>query len=78
LSKTSFAWYTLHDKEIDKYRSNLSESIFSAIELCHQPYDAIMNMPVKRLYDLLKWKSDLEEEKAKIMKEKQSKVSSKR
>jgi hypothetical protein len=33
-------------------------------------------MPVKRLYDLLKWKTDLEEEKSKIMKEKQTKSGS--
>jgi hypothetical protein len=51
----------------------LSESIFSVIELCRQPYESVMNMPVKRMYDLLKWKSDLEEEKNKVMKEKQSK-----
>ena len=29
-----------------------------------------MEMPVKRLYDLLKWKAELEEEKAKLIKEK--------
>jgi len=29
-----------------------------------------MEMPVKRLHDLLRWKADLEEEKAKLMKEK--------
>ena len=46
--------------------------------MCKQPYDSIMNMPVKRLYDLLKWKSDLEEEKAKVMKEQQLKNSSKK
>jgi len=37
--------------------------------MCKQPYGDIMNMPVKRLYDLLKWKADLEEEKSKIMQE---------
>jgi len=31
-----------------------------------------MEMPIKRLYDLLKWKADLEEEKAKLIKEKTS------
>jgi len=41
--------------------------------MCKQPYGDIMNMPVKRLYDLLKWKADLEEEKSKLMKEQQSK-----
>jgi hypothetical protein len=29
-----------------------------------------MEMPVKRFYDLLKWKAELEEEKAKLIKEK--------
>lgn len=28
-------------------------------------YHALMSMPVKRFHDLLKWKSDLEEEKQK-------------
>jgi hypothetical protein len=38
----------------------------------------IMLMPVKRLYDLLKWKADLEEEKSKLMKEQQMKNASKK
>ena len=54
---------------IFSYKTNLNEAIFSAIEMCKQPYTDIMNMPVKRLYDLLKWKADIEEEKSKIMKD---------
>ena len=42
------------------------------MEMGKQQYDAIMSMPVKRFNDYLKWKSDLEEEKAKIMKDKSS------
>lgn len=34
-----------------------------------QSYFAVMSMPIKRFYDYLKWKSDLEEEKQKIMNE---------
>jgi hypothetical protein len=29
-----------------------------------------MEMPVKRMHDLLRWKAELEEEKAKLIKEK--------
>jgi hypothetical protein len=39
------------------------------METLKQPYTSIMEMPIKRLYDLLKWKADLEEEKAKLIKE---------
>ena len=35
-----------------------------------QPYDTVMMMPVKRFYDMLKWKSELEEERSKLMQEK--------
>jgi len=32
-------------------------------------YSEVAAMPVKKLFDYLKWKSDLEEEKRKLMKE---------
>ena len=35
-----------------------------------QQYDTVMMMPVKRFYDMLKWKSELEEERSKLMQEK--------
>ena len=61
-----------HDS-IFSYKSSLNEAIFSAIEMCKQPYTDIMEMPVKRLYDLLKWKADVEEEKSKLIKEQKTK-----
>jgi len=33
-------------------------------------YDTIMQMPVRRFYNMLKWKSELEEERSKLMQEK--------
>jgi len=43
------------------------------MELSKQSYHSVMSMPVKKLYDYLKWKEDYEEEKAKLMKENISK-----
>jgi hypothetical protein len=34
-----------------------------------QTYIDIMSMPVKRLYNYLKWKTDLEDEKQKLIEE---------
>ena len=70
--RTFFAWCTVHSDQIEKYKKVLQENIFICIETLNQSYDSIMNMPVKRLNDLLKWKADLEEEKAKMIKEKTS------
>lgn len=44
------------------------------MELMKIPYHDIIFMPVKRFYDLIKWKSDLEEERQKIMKEQEAKI----
>ena len=43
------------------------------MELSKQNYDSIMQMPIKRMYDYIKWKSDLEDEKAKLIEESQLK-----
>jgi len=59
---------------VDEYKRNLAENIFTTIEMLHQPYIDVMMMPVKRFYDLLKWKADLEDQKAKLMKERSSKI----
>lgn len=37
------------------------------MELMHQQYDDIMDMPVQRFYNMLKWKTNLEEEKRKLL-----------
>jgi hypothetical protein len=63
---------------IEAYRKNLQENIFVCIEALKQPYSSIAEMPVKRFMDLLKWKSQLEEEKAKMMEEKASALKVKR
>ena len=39
------------------------------MELMKQQYYDTINMPVKVFYDLLKWKSELEEERRKVLKE---------
>lgn len=38
--------------------------------MCKQSYDSIMSMPIQRFYDLLKWKSDLEEKRQQDIDEK--------
>lgn len=40
------------------------------MELSHQSYDEIMRMPVKKMYDYLKWKSELEDTRHKEIQEK--------
>lgn len=66
--KTFFVHCTQHDG-INDYRNDLSENVFACMELSGQSYTDIMKMPVKRLQDYLKWKSQLEEEKQKRIKE---------
>ena len=44
------------------------------MELMKQDYNDVMSMPVKRFYDLIKWKANLEEERAKIMKERTNEI----
>lgn len=44
------------------------------MELMKQDYHDIILMPVKRFKDLIKWKSDLEEERNKLMKEQENKM----
>jgi len=39
------------------------------MEMSKQSYKDIVSMPVQRFYSYLKWKSDLEEEKKKMMTE---------
>jgi hypothetical protein len=46
------------------------------MELMKQQYHDIVFMPVKRFQDLIKWKSELEEERSKLMKEQESKIKS--
>jgi hypothetical protein len=43
------------------------------MEMSKQSYNETLSMPVKRFYNYLKWKSDLEEEKQKMILEEVSK-----
>jgi len=47
----------------------LNESIFACMDMLHQQFTSIMMMPVKKFNDLLKWKSDVEEQRAKLIEE---------
>jgi hypothetical protein len=55
---------------VTQFRRAITEEIFACIELNKLGYLDILVMPIKRLRDLLKWKTDLEEEREKLMKEK--------
>jgi len=39
------------------------------MEMSKQSYDDVIQMPVQRFYNYLKWKSNLEEEKKKMLAE---------
>jgi len=43
------------------------------MEMSTQSYDEVLNMPVQRLYDYIKWKNKLLEDKRKMMNEQISK-----
>jgi len=44
------------------------------MEMSGQSYSEIAAMPIKKFYDYLKWKSDLEDEKRKLMREEVTKL----
>lgn len=44
------------------------------MELMKQPYYDVVFMPIKRFQDLIKWKTELEDERKKIMKEKEDEI----
>jgi len=77
---TFFAWYTHPNsyEKISEYKDDLQKTIFACIELSKQQYDVIMNMPVKRFYDLMKWKSDLEDEKKRQINENEGRINTRR
>lgn len=73
MSKTFFVWCT-HHNQIFEYKENLADNIFSLQQLMNQPYHDVVFMPVKRFQDLIKWKTKLEEEKQKLIKEQEAKL----
>lgn len=70
-SITFFAWYTssTSSEDIDQFKHNWDEDVFAAIELMKQQYDTIMNMPVMKLKNLLRWKDKLEKDKENMIEE---------
>lgn len=66
--KAFFVHCTQHD-EIIKYKEDLSQIVFTCMELSKQSYVECMLMPYKRLQDYMNWKTKLEEEKQKNIKE---------
>jgi len=63
-----FEWWQDPDS-VDNFRKSLDENIRSLMELMDQSWDSIMFMPYKFFVDTLKWKINLEDEKAKQMTE---------
>jgi len=64
-----FDWFN-RTKEIENSRQNLEENIYSVIEIFHVGYNDVLGMPYNSFLGILKWKSDLEEERKKKMEEK--------
>jgi len=52
---------------INSYRDSLEKNIFSCMEMSTQSYVEVTSMPIKRFFNYLKWKTDLEEERRKMM-----------
>ncbi len=70
-SITFFVWYThsTSESDIEEFKRNWNDEVFAAIEMLKQPYDTVVNMPVLKLKELLKWKNKLEEDKENLIKE---------
>jgi len=49
------------------YVKSLLDKVYLLVEVMKIPYSDVMNMPLKRLDDLLDWKAKLEEEREKAL-----------
>lgn len=67
----------MQPNDVEKYRNSLAADIYTCMELSKQSYVEVCQMPVNRLYDYLKWKTQLEEEKQKRIEEETKKQSGK-
>ena len=67
-----------NDDAVEVYRKSSSLDVYACMELSHQPYIDVMAMPVKKFYDYLKWKAELEEEKQKQIDEESQKLKNKK
>jgi len=66
-----------HDNEedtVEAYRKASALDVYACMELSRQSYIEVMAMPVKKFYDYLKWKAELEEEKQKQIEEESQKL----
>jgi len=66
------------DDAVEIYRKSSSLDVYACMELSHQAYVQVMAMPVKKFYDYLKWKAELEEEKQKQIEEESQKLKNKK
>jgi hypothetical protein len=67
----------MQQNSVENYRKSLAADIFTCMELSRQSFVDVANMPIKKFYDYLKWKTDLEEEKQKRIDEETKKQSGK-
>ena len=67
----------MQPNDVERYRKALAADVFTCMELSRQPYVDAVNMPIKKFYDYMKWKTDLEEEKQKRIDEETKKQSGK-
>jgi len=45
----------------------LESNMFACMEMSKQGYENVNMMPIKRFYNYLKWKTDLEDDKKKMI-----------
>ncbi len=62
---------------VEQYRKALAADIFTCMELSKQSFPDVVQMPMKKFYDYMKWKTELEEEKQKMINEESKKTSGK-
>jgi len=55
-----------HD-EVIKFKNELAQDVYFCMEWSKQSYNDVMDMPVKRFRDYLKWKRDYEQEKQNLI-----------
>ena len=62
---------------VEQYRKALAADIFTCMELSNQSFPDVVSMPIKKFYDYMKWKTELEEEKQRRIEEETKKTSGK-
>lgn len=67
----------MQPNSVEQYRNALAADVYTCMEMSRQSYTDVMKMPLQRLYDYLKWKTNLEEEKQKRIEEETKKQSGK-